>query len=38
MNFPGGFELIFGLLVLLGLGAAVWFIVYTAVRAGNRRR
>jgi hypothetical protein len=38
MNLPGGFELLFGLLFILGLPALLWFVIYSAVRAGNRRR
>jgi hypothetical protein len=38
MTFPGGFELVFLLLLVLGLAALAWFVIYTAVRAGNRRR
>lgn len=38
MTFPSGFELIFVLLIVLGLLAAlVWFVIFSAVRAGKRR-
>lgn len=37
MTLPSGFEALFGLLLLLGLAALLWFVIFTAVRAGRRR-
>jgi hypothetical protein len=37
MGFPSGFERVFVLLIMLGLAALAWFVIFSAVRAGKRR-